>query len=131
VGENHAQEQREAVQMRVLVIDDEPLIGTTLRILLDEHAVTVVTTGHAAKDLIERGERFDVILCDLMLEGFSGIDLSRWLETRDPALKERIVFMTGGAFTDEARGFLRTVPVDRQLEKPFSAAEIRGVLNRV
>lgn len=117
--------------MRVLVVDDEPLIGTTLRILLDDHTVTVVTSGYAAKDLIERGEHFDVILCDLMLEGFSGIDLSKWVEGAHPELQERMVFMTGGAFTDEARGFLRTIPRSRQLEKPFSAAEIRTVLNRV
>lgn len=113
---------------RVLVVDDEPLIGTTLRILLDEHEVKVVGSGVAARELLETGERFDVILCDLMLDGFSGMDLARWLDVARPELASRIVFMTGGAFTDEARAFLRNVPAARQLEKPFSSDQILRVL---
>ena len=75
-------------------------------LLLDEHDVKVVISGLAARDLFERGERFDVILCDLMLEDLSGMELSRWLQDERPDLAERVVFMTGGAFTEEARAFL-------------------------
>lgn len=112
----------------VLVVDDEPLIGTTLRILLDDHEVSVVSSGPAARELLASGASFDVILCDLMLEGFSGMDLARWLEEARPELAPRLVFMTGGAFTDEARQFLRGVPSTRQLEKPFSTDDIQRVL---
>lgn len=115
-------------RLRVLVVDDEPLIGTTLRILLDDHDVKVVVSGLAARELLERGERFDVILCDLMMEDLSGMDLARWLEQARPELAGRVVFMTGGAFTEEARRFLRTVPASRQLEKPFSTDEILRAL---
>src|SRR5690606_38262120 len=120
-----------ATRCRVLVVDDEPLIGTTLRILLDDHDVSVVSSGSAARDLLATGVAFDVILCDLMLEGFSGMDLSRWLEEARPELAPRLVFMTGGAFTDEARQFLRGVPSTRQLEKPFSTDDIQRVLRAV
>lgn len=116
---------------RVLVIDDEPLIGTTLRILLDEHDVTTVTSGRGAREILARGERFDVILCDLMLRDVSGMDIARWLETTEPELAKRLVFMTGGAFTDEAREFLRSIPATRQLEKPFSTGDIQRVLRAV
>ncbi|MCZ7685450.1 MAG: response regulator [Sandaracinaceae bacterium] len=118
-------------RLHVLVVDDEPLIGTTLRILLDEHEVRVVGSGPAARDLLAGGASFDVILCDLMLEGFSGMDLSRWLETERPEMAKRLVFMTGGAFTEEARSFLRGVPSARQLEKPFSTEDILRVLRSV
>ncbi len=114
--------------LRVLVVDDEPLIGTTLRILLDEHDVRVVGSGLAARDLLAGGASFDAILCDLMLEGFSGMDLARWLEAERPELAGRLVFMTGGAFTDEARAFLSRVPAARQLEKPFSTEAILRAL---
>ncbi|HJL15720.1 MAG TPA: response regulator [Sandaracinaceae bacterium LLY-WYZ-13_1] len=115
--------------MRVLVVDDEPLIGTTLRILLDEHDVRVVTSGGAARDLLREDASFDVILCDLMLDDLSGMELSRWLERERPQAAERLVFMTGGAFTEEARDFLRDVPRARQLEKPFSSEEIHRLLD--
>jgi len=112
----------------VLVVDDEPLIGTTLRILLDDHEVTVASSGLAARDLLARGGGYDVVLCDLMLTDFSGMDLARWVESARPELKDRLVMMTGGAFTDEARAFLRGVPATRQLEKPFSSDQIMRIL---
>lgn len=115
---------------RILVIDDEPLIGTTLRILLDDHDVTIVTNGLDAKARFEEGESFDVILCDLMMNDMTGMDLAAWVGEHRPELDERLVFMTGGAFTDAARFFLRGVPRDRQLEKPFAADEIRRLLDR-
>lgn len=115
--------------LRVLVVDDEPLIGTTLRILLDDHDVQVVTSGSAARDLLAEGVSFDVILCDLMLDDLSGMELARWLADERPDVAERIVFMTGGAFTAEARDFLRDVPRQRQLEKPFSSEEIHRLLD--
>ena len=114
--------------LKVLVVDDEPLIGTTLRILLDDHDVQVATSGTAARDLLAGGASFDVILCDLMLDDVSGMEIARWLEQERPDVVDRVVFMTGGAFTTEARDFLRNVPRHRQLEKPFSAEEIHRLL---
>lgn len=117
--------------LRVLVVDDEPLIGTTLRILLDEHDVEVANSGEAARARFEAGEHFDVILCDLMLNDLTGMELARWMQDARPDMSERLVFMTGGAFTDEARSFLRDVPETRRLEKPFSTEEIMRLLRSV
>lgn len=100
----------------------------TLRILLEDHEVTVETSGRAARDLLADGGEFDVILCDLMLDGISGMQLAAWVGEHRPALEPRLVFMTGGAFTDDARAFMRDVPRERQLEKPFSADEIEALL---
>ncbi len=105
--------------MRVLIVDDEPLIGTTLKVLLgDEHEVEFVSSGRAARDLLEEDGGFDVIICDLMMPGVSGMALHAWLEANLPALAPRVVFMTGGVFTDEARDFLDGVENPR-VEKPF------------
>src|SRR5207249_773212 len=55
-------------QARILVVDDEPLIGVSIRRGLgSDHNVQVVSTGRAALDLIEAGQRFDVVVCDLMM----------------------------------------------------------------
>lgn len=117
------------MRLRILVIDDEPLIGTTLRILLDEHDVRVATSGRQARELLETGANYDAILCDLMLEETSGIELARWIRDARPELSNRLVLMTGGAFTDEAREFLRSVPSTRRLDKPFSSDEITRILD--
>ena len=115
-------------RLRVLVVDDEPLIGTTLRILLDEHEVSIATSGRRAQELLAEDRGFDVILCDLMLDDVSGMELARWLDEEDPDLAARMVFMTGGAFTEPAREFLARIPRSRQLEKPFSSDQIHALL---
>jgi CheY-like chemotaxis protein len=108
---------------RVLIVDDEPLIGTTLKVLLADHDVVVATTGIEAQRLLQNDGDFDVILCDLMMPGISGIDLHAWALARNPALARRMVFMTGGAFTERARKFLVEVSNPR-LDKPFDPPEL-------
>ena len=112
---------------RVLIVDDEPLIGTTLRMLLDEHHVTVAASGEEAMSRIET-EAFDLVLCDLMLDDVAGVELLARVRRVRPELAERVVFMTGGAYTAEAKRFLSSVPRSRRLDKPFSASEVIAVL---
>lgn len=55
-------------KVRVLIVDDEPLIGRSLRrALRPDYDVTVVTSGRQAVEKIEAGEWFDAILCDVMM----------------------------------------------------------------
>src|SRR4051812_29214836 len=61
---------------RVLVIDDEAAVGRTIQRLLGErHEVVVLTSGVQALELLERGESFDAILCDMSMPGMTGIDV--------------------------------------------------------
>jgi two-component system cell cycle sensor histidine kinase/response regulator CckA len=116
---------------RVLVVDDEPAIGTTLRLLLaPEHEVVSVTRALQALAKIEAGEHFDAILCDMMMPDMNGMEFHARVARSAPELLSRIVFVTGGAFTAGARDFLARVP-NRCLEKPFDTAELRAVLRRV
>ena len=63
----------EAQRARVLVIDDDQRLGTLVaRMLAREHEVTVLTSARAALDRIAAGERFDVMLCDLMMPELTG-----------------------------------------------------------
>jgi CheY-like chemotaxis protein len=104
---------------RVLIVDDEVLITSALRrILAGAHDVVVANLPEQALRLIVDGERFDVILCDLMMPAMTGMDLHAQLATAAPAQARRMVFLTGGAFTPSARAFLESVP-NRRLEKPF------------
>lgn len=112
---------------RVLVVDDEVPIANTLRELLSlEHDVVAVTSGREALDAVHRSADFDVVLCDLMMPGMSGIDLYQRLREARPGLEQRIVFMTGGAFTTRAAEFLASVD-NRRIEKPFSLKVIERI----
>jgi len=115
---------RSAQGARVLVVDDEPLVGRAVaRILSPPHQVTVALTGQEALDRLA-SEPFEVVLCDLMMPGLTGMDVHQRLLERSPEQAARMVFLTGGAFTEPAREFLARVPNPR-LDKPFEPATIR------
>ena len=110
----------------ILVVDDEPLVGRLVeRALVREHHVTVVTSGRAGLERIVAGERFDLILCDLMMPEMTGMDLHERVAVLAADQAERMVFLTGGAFTRRAREFLR----DRAfLEKPFDLSALEALV---
>ena len=116
--------------VHVLVVDDEPLVADMLRrTLSDGHDVTVATDARTALDFVLSGAEFDVIFCDLLMPRMSGMDLYTALRAERPGVEERIVFMTGGAFTERAAQFLATVP-NRKMSKPFDLTELERVVSK-
>jgi two-component system, cell cycle sensor histidine kinase and response regulator CckA len=115
-------------RVSVFVVDDEPAIVRAVHALLTpEHEVLFATSGDEALARLLSGPEPDVVLCDLSMPGVTGADVYARLAAGRPGLERRIVFMTGGAFTDAARAFLDRVP-NRRLEKPFTLAAIEFAL---
>jgi CheY-like chemotaxis protein len=114
--------------MRLLVIDDEPLLGQAIRrLLLDQAAVTPCHRPREALDLLLRGEPFEAILCDLQMPDLTGPELHARLVESRPELADRIGFMTAAAATAETAAFAAAQRA-RLLEKPFSRADLLGLL---
>jgi two-component system, cell cycle sensor histidine kinase and response regulator CckA len=119
-----------APKRRILVIDDERLFASAVRRMLHgEHDVTLVESGREAIGMLA-DQDFDVVLCDLMMPEVTGMDVFNEVQRSRPGYEERMVFMTGGAFTLAARQFLESVPNVR-LDKPFTKDEIRAVVRRL
>ena len=111
---------------QILIVDDEPMILTSLRRLLaPEHEVTPVGSAREALHFVTAGRRFDVILCDLMMPEMTGMDLHAQLAALAPDLAERMIFASGGAFTARARSFIEERP-GRYLAKPFDEHVLRS-----
>jgi signal transduction histidine kinase len=126
------QESPSGASARVLVIDDEPLIGRALVTALraEGYHADALDDGALAMDRLLAGATYDLVLCDLMMRGTTGMDIAQTLAQRSPALLERMVFMTGGAFTPRAAQFLETL-ADNVLRKPFDVVtEVRRLLRR-
>jgi two-component system, cell cycle sensor histidine kinase and response regulator CckA len=121
-----------ALQGRIMVVDDEPIVCFSLeRLLSTEGQVVALTSARQALALIRAGERFDVIFCDLMMPEMDAPVLFEEVRRIAPAQAERMVFVTGGAFTVRAREFLESVPNPR-LGKPFDVeALVELVRSRV
>jgi CheY-like chemotaxis protein len=113
---------------RVLVVDDDPGVASTLRAMLEaQHEVKSVESAREGLRLLMGPEEFDVVFCDLVMPEVSGIDLYCALELKRPDRAERLVFMTGGVFTPEAERFLARVQNPR-IEKPFSLIRVEQLL---
>jgi signal transduction histidine kinase len=127
--EPRAAEPGDHARRRVLVIDDEPLLHSALRrLLLPDHDVEAHADARRALDRLRAGERFDAILCDLMMPGMDGIGFHEALVEIAPEQAARLVFMTGGAHTERTRRFLDSErrPV---LEKPIDPDRLRRIVD--
>jgi CheY-like chemotaxis protein len=129
-GPTHDEPEDIAGQGRLLIVDDEEVFaGSLQRLLSSEHAVTVVTSGHAALDRLCAGEQFDAIVCDLLMPGTSGSDLHRELRRIAPEQAERIIFLTGGVVSRRAQQFLESI-ANCWFEKPCNLQELRAAVRR-
>ena len=114
----------------ILIVDDEPLVLKLLgAILKTTWDVTLASDG--ADALARLGaRRYQAIACDLMMPGMSGIELSDMLAKTDPDHRRRIIFLTGGAVTEEAERFLARPDV-RYIVKPVTRTELLRELDEV
>ena len=113
---------------RMLIVDDDARVARSLALAFDEdHDVEVSVEPRVVAERVLAGERFDVIVCDLMMPGMTGMDFHAVLTAGAPEQAERIVFVTGGAFTPAARAFVDRVK-NRFVEKPYDMRELNAAL---
>jgi PAS domain S-box-containing protein len=118
-------------ERRVLIIDDEPMIlGALRRAFGTDYQVTCLFDAREALARFAAGERYDVVLCDLMMPELSGMDLYAELGRVAPGQLERMIFLTGGAFTSRAREFLDQIPNPR-VEKPVDFQNLRALMKNL
>jgi CheY-like chemotaxis protein len=109
---------------RVLIIDDDALVARALvsRFQGGPFEVRAVHDGRVGLEILLADDGLDLVYCDLMMNGFSGMDVYEAARRRAPERAEKVVFMSGGAFTTEARAFL----AQRRhafVQKPFDILE--------
>jgi two-component system NtrC family sensor kinase len=119
-----------AAPLRVLVIDDEPHILHYIRATLEAWGHTVVTASDGQAGL-ERAiaEPFDLIISDLRMPRTGGREFYETLLRQQPAAAHRVAFSTGDTVRGDTLKFLETQGRPC-LQKPFSLAELRGLLQK-
>ena len=116
--------------MKVVIIDDEPLISDKLKRIMETglrgmHTVCAFTDAQMALDYIEQ-EKPGVILTDIRMPGITGIDLAKQINQMDYGAK--IVFLTGYAEFEYAREAIRLGAFDYLL-KPIIQDKLYEVLD--
>lgn len=115
--------------LRLLLIDDEPLVTTALRRALGPGYQTLaLTDARQALQLLAQDAAFDAILCDLRMPGMDGLSFHAELLRRHPALARRVLFLSGASDLAQG-GCARTqLPAGRFLEKPFDLERLRAAV---
>lgn len=116
---------------RVLVVDDDEMMGRTLeRVLGDTCEVHVETCALRALERLQSGSVFEILLCDATTPIMAGHELYRRLGSICPGMLSRIAFISGGVLSQEMSVFLKTWR-GVLIEKPFDATTIRNAVTRV
>jgi CheY-like chemotaxis protein len=119
-----------ACSARVLVVDDEPLVAESLRLVLSsEFSVTTTTDPAQALAWVSEGASYDVILCDVMMPTMNGVELRNRIEEVVAEQAARIVFITGGILLPSVRALLEQVP-NAWIEKPIDVEGLREFVRR-
>jgi signal transduction histidine kinase/ActR/RegA family two-component response regulator len=114
-------------RLRLLIVDDEVLVARAVRRVFDkEFRVEIALDGQSALEKLRKTD-FDVVLCDVMMPGITGLDVYRQVRSENEPLARRFVFATGGLFSQELSDSVKRLS-NMIVEKPFDPAELRRVI---
>jgi CheY-like chemotaxis protein len=117
--------------VRILVIDDDPGIVRALVRLLRRDGYTVDTAGNGRHALAQlQVQRYDVILTDLRMPELDGRAFYTHLLQQYPALRQRVIFLTGESGAADTRAFLAQCG-QPWLAKPYAIAALRRTIQQV
>lgn len=122
---------RSAKEQRVLVVEDEAVIGRVCRKVLADHGFTVdvVPDGHKAVDMLRKRGWYDICILDLRMPGIDGFQLYEYLAGNHPRLSRNVVFMTGDFTNNHVSEFLN----DSErvcLQKPFTPQDLLAAVKK-
>jgi two-component system OmpR family response regulator len=118
--------------MKVLLVEDEPLLASTLTIGLRAEGFTVIAVATGADGLSQAtGNDFDVVVLDIMLPGLNGYEVLRRMRSRGIWTPVMMLTAKDGEY-DQTDAF--DLGADDYLTKPFSfivlVARLRALLRR-
>lgn len=115
---------------RVLIADDDPAICTLIETVLRKGPYEIVTRNDAESALVALGREgpFDIIICDFMLPGISGIDLIERLRA-DERTRSTPILMVSGHTNYAMDGRAKNAGANLFLNKPFTISQLRTAVN--
>ncbi|MDH3332247.1 MAG: response regulator [Desulfobulbaceae bacterium] len=120
--------RKDGSSLRILVVDDEPLICDMLCRFLDKNS-SVMAVGSAEEALEEiRAQHCDLCFLDVTLPGMNGVEAMKIIKELSPSTK--VAIMSGGHLCEDMKRQIAEGALEF-IEKPFDLSRIREIANRV
>jgi len=115
----------DASKLRILVVDDEPSVGNTVKMLLkfDGHEVEATHSSKEALSMFKSG-RYDLVFTDFTMPGMDGHQLAAAIKAGAPNQPVVMITAHGGTLTPSPH-------VDFVIGKPFRLEHLREAIARV
>ena len=109
---------------KVLVVDDDPVVGKSFDRVLSQKGYVVITAQNAQEALAQlQGEEYDLVYTDIKMPGMDGLELAEQIKAKRPWTP--VVIVTGyGTTANEARA--KAAGVSAFMHKPLSPEMIEG-----
>ncbi|MDV2989092.1 MAG: PAS domain S-box protein [Dehalogenimonas sp.] len=116
---------------RILVVDDEPSVGSLIKTILNSqgHEVVVCQDPQQGLDRLSEGT-FDCIILDIRMPGMSGIELYNLIKQRWQTLADRVMFVTGDTSDLVTREYLKSHDIP-YIVKPFDRTNFLDAVNKL
>ncbi len=118
--------------MHILVVDDNEEILDLLKNLLEsgDFDVTVTKSGKESLNLIKR-KNFDIVLLDITMPEFSGLDVVKSLNESGDLAKNKIILFTAASISDTEIEKWIKIGVKQCLKKPFEPGALFEAISNV
>jgi DNA-binding NtrC family response regulator len=114
---------------RIMVIDDENIVGKMTKVVLEQDGYIVETFLSAEPALARlKEEKFDVVITDLKMKGLDGMDVLKTVKAQSPEIK--VIMITAFASLDAAIEAMRG-KVDDFFAKPVKIKELKECIRRL
>lgn len=121
-----------STKKKILIVDDDrSLRDVIVSALEDEHEVYSVES--AVEALAKIGNQplaYDWIVCDVMMPQMTGMEFYERMKARGDSSEQKIILMTGGAFTPAVRSWMEAL-TNPKLEKPFRIRQLKELLAKL
>jgi CheY-like chemotaxis protein len=110
---------------RIMIVDDDPDIRLTVRMILKFRGFEIVEAGNGSEALEKlREKRVDLVLIDFFMPGMSGRDLASAIRS-DPKLRDlKLAFLTVATFRKHGRRELEKLGSLDYIRKPFDKDDL-------
>jgi DNA-binding NtrC family response regulator len=115
----------------ILLIEDEPSVTAFLRAALERSGYSVVQANSGSDGLDQLQQRsFGGVISDIRMPGtVNGAEIHAWIQSNRPALKSRIILISGDTANSETQALLANSGTPC-IEKPFRVQQLISVVEK-